>query len=97
MQGEPWQSQTLQQESGFRLERIDGELVLYSPNSEAMASCNETAALVWALCNGERNLAQVVELVAEAYPASGSVEGDIRATAEQLRDAGILRKVEVGG
>jgi hypothetical protein len=52
----------------FRLEELDGELLLYHPGLTRTLYCNPTAALVWRLADGSRSAADIAALLADAYP-----------------------------
>ena len=60
------------QVKGFLLEELDDELLLHHPGRTAVLRLNETAALVWRLCDGERTADDIASLVSSAYPDSGN-------------------------
>ena len=43
----------------YRLEAIDNELLLYHPAETKILYCNETASLIWQLCDGQRTLQEI--------------------------------------
>jgi len=43
----------------FKLEEVGGEILLYHPETAKILYCNETAKLIWQLCNGSRTEAAV--------------------------------------
>jgi len=62
----------------FRLEEIDGELVLFDPGSAAILYCNPTAGMIWRLCDGSRTRDDIVNMLSEAYPESAeSINTDV--------------------
>jgi hypothetical protein len=64
---------------------LDGERVCYDPEARSLHHLNETAALVWSMCDGSTSTDGVVERVAarvELPPAH--VEADVRALVAQL-------------
>lgn len=67
------------QRTGFQLEVLDGELLLYHVGSARIFCFNQTAALIWQLCNGEHTIAEIIEVLIEAYPQS---KDDIAAQVE---------------
>jgi hypothetical protein len=74
------------------VEEVDGRLALLPRDGAAIVFLNESAALVWQLCDGRRTEAEVVELVeglVTGVPA-GSVGADVRTALTMLRDAGLL-------
>ena len=40
----------------YRLEQLDGEMVLYHPSETKILYFNQTASLIWQLCDGERTV-----------------------------------------
>ena len=54
--------------SQLLFERLEGELLLYSPVSTRTFHLNEAAALIWDLCNGQRSGRAIVDLLPEADP-----------------------------
>jgi coenzyme PQQ biosynthesis protein PqqD len=70
---------------GYVLEQLGDEIVIYHPSSEAIFYCNATAALIFRLCDGERDVAAITQLLSEAYPgATERMAADVSATLEQL-------------
>jgi len=64
--------------SSFELEEIDGELLLYSPESTRSIYMNSTASIIWRLCDGQLTVGEIVELLQEAFPeARDSIEQDV--------------------
>lgn len=62
----------------FELEEIDGELLLYSPESTRSIYMNSTASIIWRLCDGKLTVGEIVSLLSEAFPdASDSMETDV--------------------
>jgi hypothetical protein len=53
---------------GLEVEDAGDEVLIYLPGSDKTLYLNETAALVWRLCEGARTGAQIAELLVEAYP-----------------------------
>ena len=60
----------VQLKPGFFLERMDEEIVVYHPTLTTSLYLNETGALVWQLCDGERTVAEIIELLCRMYPES---------------------------
>lgn len=76
---------------GYRVEEIDGELLLYHPQSTATVYMNNTAALVWQLCDGQRDVAEIVDILAESFPESDSrVDDDVLRALTSFREQGAL-------
>lgn len=75
-----------QQKPDFRLEQLDGELLLYHPSRTTIIYCNPTASLIWQLCDGARPVAEIVSLLSAAYeqPAD-TLAAEVTATLEEFR------------
>ena len=64
--------------SNFELEEIDGELLLYSPQSIRSIYMNSTASVIWRLCDGKLTTGEIIALLQEAFPeANSSIEQDV--------------------
>ena len=50
---------------GLLTERVDGEVLVYDLDGDVAVHLNETAALVWRSCDGNRTVAEIAVLVAE--------------------------------
>jgi Coenzyme PQQ synthesis protein D (PqqD) len=75
----------------FQLEVMGDELLIYHPAQTKVVYCNATSALIWQLCDGERTVAQIVELLASAYPEAGDVvPAQTRDTLRKFRDEGVI-------
>lgn len=74
----------------FDLEEIDDELLLYHPTRTRAVYLNESAALVWQLCDGKRSVAEITELLQENYPDSETIDADVAQTLQQLSDNGAI-------
>ncbi len=80
------------QEPSYRLEMLDGEALLFDPANRHLVHCNETAVLVWSLCDGQRSVQEIVTLLSEAYPEAGAaVSQDTMAVLAQFLDAHAIR------
>lgn len=60
----------------YRLEMIDGELLLYHLNETKILYCNQTASLIWNLCDGELTVEAITNLLQDAYPEAADVIAD---------------------
>jgi hypothetical protein len=78
----------------IKVESIDGELLLYHPRQTKAIYLNPTAAIIWSLCDGQRRVGEIIQLIADSYPESkGNLEEDVFTTLQELRDSGVLRTV----
>lgn len=55
---------------GFQMETLDGEIILLHPTRNVIIHSNQSGALIWSLCDGQRSVAEIVEILGAAYPES---------------------------
>jgi coenzyme PQQ biosynthesis protein PqqD len=73
------------QRGSFYLEELEGEAVLYSKGGKRAIYLNETATVIWQLCDGQRTVAEIIGLLAAEYPeAAATIEADVIATVDRL-------------
>lgn len=56
----------------FELQKINNELQLYKSTENSAIYINETAALIWQLCDGHRKVGEIKKVIQESYPESDS-------------------------
>jgi hypothetical protein len=79
------------QVDGFQVENLDGEIVLLHPARNAIIYSNQTGALVWQLCNGERSVDEIVGILSAAYPESkAEIAVDVPQVIQSLVSSGAL-------
>lgn len=77
--------------AGFIAEQIDGEFVLLHPARNIIVHINETAALIWQLCDGNNTVGQIVEILSGAYPdARTQIQKEVPETIQKFRAQGVL-------
>ena len=77
---------------GYSVEELDGELLLFNIRSDNILHTNQTGALVWKLCNGERTTASIVKLLQDAYPeAAVSIQADVPQILDAFAQAGAIQ------
>ena len=82
------------QKPDFKLEKMDDDLLLFHPSQNKIFYCNETAALIWQLCNGERTLEDINTLITTAYPESAeTIASEIQNTLQQFFEQGAIEYV----
>ena len=65
----------------FTLEELDNELLLYHPTKTTTVYMNETASIIWRLCDGKRTVGDIIRLIEESYPeAAPGIEEDVEST-----------------
>jgi hypothetical protein len=82
------------QKPDYRLEILDGELLLYHPGQTKILYCNQTASLIWQLCDGRRTAQEIITLLGESFPeAAETVAADVEATLQQFLRHGAIEFV----
>jgi len=82
------------QKSDYHLEMMDGELLLYHLSETRILYFNETASLIWHLCDGQQSLSEMITLLGEAYPeAAETMAADVEETVQQFLTAGCIELV----
>jgi len=65
--------------AGYTSADLDGEFMLYSRGEGKALYLNETASLVWKLCDGRRTVDEIDSLLKDAYPDASELSGDLDA------------------
>lgn len=74
-----------------RVELLDEEMLVYKPGDTKAIFFNQTASLVWHLCDGQHSVAQIVALLADAYPdAEDTIADDVQGALDRLAEQGCL-------
>jgi len=78
----------------YRPEDFGDEVVLYDPAATLVVYLNDTASLIWRLCDGQRNIAYIKSLLQEAYPAaSDQIVEELQATLRRFVQNGVVEFV----
>ena len=81
-----------QRTPNYQLEQIDDELLLFHPSETSILYCNATASLVWQLCDGQRTVQEIINLLKDAYPeAEETLADDIKSSLDQFAQQGAIR------
>lgn len=69
----------------YRLEMIDSELLLFHPAQTKVLYCNETASIIWQLCDGQHTVEEITSLLAAVFAeAANSIAHDVETTLQQF-------------
>jgi len=67
----------------FRLEKMDNEMLLFNSKTTHVLYLNESASVIWQLCDGKRSVDEIIDLLAGTYPeAAASIRSDVHETIE---------------
>jgi Coenzyme PQQ synthesis protein D (PqqD) len=69
---------------------MDGEYLIYSPEASKALFLNSSAALIWNLCDGQRTVQEIVELLADNYPGI-DMDAEVRTAIDRLCLEGVLQ------
>jgi pyrroloquinoline quinone biosynthesis protein D len=79
---------------GFFVEEMEGENLLYRLGGHKAIHLNDTATVIWKLCDGSRTIEDIIRLLAKEYPGSETaVAADVREAIELLVSEGALLEV----
>ena len=79
---------------GFQVEKLDGEIILLQPVRNIIIYSNQSAALIWQLCDGLRSVEAIIEILSAAYPeARDEIRAEVPATLQTLIKQGALETV----
>lgn len=79
------------QVSGFALQQMGDDVLLYHAGLTRTVHLNDTAALIWQLCDGQRQVDAIVAVLEDAYPeASAEVREDVLAALDRLQRDGVI-------
>ena len=77
------------------LEDMDGEMLLYQPRTAPTLHLNDSSAVIWNLCDGERSVGEIVDALREAFPEQASeIEADVSQVINELLKSAVLQPVE---
>ena len=72
-------------------EIMEGELVIIHPDSTQVLHSNPSAALIWKLCDGQRTVTEIKQLLSEAYPESvEQINADVNETLQLFVENRVL-------
>ncbi len=78
----------------FRLEKMDDELLLFNPQTNNILYLNETAALIWQLCDGQSAVDKIVSLLTESFPEAGTdIKQDVEETIALFKIQGAIHLI----
>ena len=76
---------------------LDDKILVYDPDGMTAVALNETASVIWQLCNGDRNIAEIVEILQQAYPeAAATMAREVDEGLLALLSHGVIRLPRVG-
>ena len=75
----------------FVLEQLENDFQIRRNSDDMAVFVNQSAAILWELCDGQRSLGEVKKLLKDAYPeAKSEIEEDINQSVSLLVEHGAL-------
>ena len=75
----------------YLVEQFDNEVVLFSLNGADVVALNQTAHLVWRLCQESLTVGQIIGLLSDTYPDQAEeIRADVIAALETMAGHGII-------
>ena len=75
----------------FLAERIDDDILLYHPGLSKSIRLNETASIIWHLCDDKRTIGQITTLLAASFPdEEHRILEDVEATLQRFAHEGAI-------
>jgi hypothetical protein len=63
---------------GFLMQQLDGEVILFDPDQTRALCLNETASLIWGLCDGTNTMSDIAQLLRDAFPDAQDLTADVQ-------------------
>jgi hypothetical protein len=68
------------------MEELDDEILLYHPGNNKTLYINKSASIIWQLCTGQQTVAEIIDLIKDAYPDQGAdLAQDVISTLTDLK------------
>ena len=76
---------------GYAAEQIDDELLLYHSGRTTVVYLNQTALMIWQLCDSQRSGTEITALLAAAFPAErDAIAHDVVQAMQHLVNHGVV-------
>lgn len=76
---------------GVQIETFGDGVLIYKETVREAAYLNNSAAVIWALCDGKNTMAHIESILLQAYPGGKeSIRKDINLTLEKLQQKGVI-------
>ena len=74
------------------VKKLGKETLLYDPSTDKVHTLNQTASLIWSLCDGEHSLGEIKRAIYENFSIKETieVEKDILKNLKELQKLGLL-------
>lgn len=77
---------------GYRLARIPCCYLLKDADGKTVLKLNDSSVLIWELCNGELNIGEMIQMLAESYPeAAAEMHKDVLRALDELNEEAVIQ------
>ncbi|MEM8750557.1 MAG: PqqD family protein [Pseudomonadota bacterium] len=84
----------LVQSKDYFIEAIEGEWLLFKPRAQKAIYLDESASIIWQMCDGSRSADELAQEIASNYgDEKDTVIADVHATLAVLQEHGALKGV----
>ena len=81
-----------EQSAGYELQKTACCYLLREQGSNKLVRLNDPSALIWRICTGEWNVADIVDALKENYPdAAATMQQHVTQALEQLHGQGVIQ------
>ena len=78
-------------QENFHSEVLDQEIILYFPGGGQFLYLNQTAALVWELCDGSLSVDEIIQALQTVFPESAEeIRNDVADTLQMFQKHGCI-------
>jgi hypothetical protein len=84
--------------TAYKVEEMDEESLVYRRAAKTAIYLNDTATVIWKLCDGTRTVSEIAAVIAKSFPdeAVEQIDLDVRETVDQLIANGLIFLSESG-
>ncbi len=81
----------------YRIEKFDGEVLLYTEDGAQAIYLNDEAHAVWSLCKEEMTVGQIIDYLEQAYPdQKEKIKKDVHKALETLQTHNVIEMTDAG-
>ena len=79
----------------LQIQEVDGEILVLDRENNEIHQLNNTASLIWKLCDGDHTYDEIAEIIVDNYDVMlEEVVQDIATTVETFYEKGFIETVE---
>jgi hypothetical protein len=83
-------TEVLVRAEGLDVNEVPDGYVIYQPQADRVHYLNKTAAIIFELCDGERDARNITECIGQIFAFERTNEGDIQACIQSLLKEGLV-------